>query len=151
MKYIVLSNGLQTKVDEDIHKEFRQYKWHVANGYVARHVSTHPDVREYLHRVVNNTPNGFVTDHINGDKLDNRRSNLRTATVAENAINYDRKNGTKNPYRGVSLHSKSGLWRARISYRRTEITIGYFKSPEEARMVYLCVANQFYGEFAGYL
>lgn len=148
MKYITLPQNKQVIVDDEDYEELSKYKWHLSNGYAVRHVSTKPDIREYMHRKINDTPKGLVTDHINGNKLDNRRSNLRTATVSQNGMNYARKRGTTNPYRGVSLHKKTGLWRARINH----ITIGYFRESSEARMAYECVVGQLYGEFrAGYL
>lgn len=153
MKYIPLSQNRQTMVDDEDYEELSKFKWHTANGYVVRHVTTKPDVREYMHRRVNNTPKGLVTDHINGDKLDNRKENLRTATVSQNGINYGRKRGSTNPYRGVSKFLGGNLWRARVQFKGTGITIGYFKTPEEAKMVYDCVAEQLFGDFysAGYI
>lgn len=147
MKYIQLSQNKQAIVDDEDYAELSKYNWHLANGYVVRHVSAKPDIREYMHRAVNGTPKGLVTDHINGDKLDNRRINLRTATATQNAMNYSKQKNSKNPYRGVSLHKRSGLWRARLRVEKQEILLGYFKTPEEARTAYETTARDVYGEF----
>ena len=153
MKYITLPQNKQVIVDDEDYEELSKYKWHLSNGYAVRHVSTKPDIREYMHRKINDTPKGLVTDHINGNKLDNRKSNLRTATVSQNAMNSGKLSNTTNPYRGVSLHKKTGLWRARIQIDGKAWTVGYYKTPEEARDVYAVAAEAFFGNFvrAGYI
>lgn len=67
-----------------------QYRWHCVKGYVRTTTSRAGDAapqRIFLHRLINNTPPRLHTDHINHDTLDNRRSNLRTVTAAENNLN----------------------------------------------------------------
>lgn len=147
MKYIRVPSGQQVKVDDADYEDVAQFKWHLSNGYAIRHVTKNPDVREYMHRRINKTPKGYVTDHINGDKLDNRRSNLRTATISQNGVNSGKRRGYNNPYRGVSLHTKTGLWRARITVNRKEKTLGYFIKPEEARDCYNEHARANFGNF----
>lgn len=148
MKYITLSQDRQTIVDDEDYEELSKYKWHTANGYVVRHVSSKPDIREYMHRAVNKTPVGLVTDHINGDKLDNRRSNLRAATVSQNGANTLKRRSYGNFSKGVSLHRKTGLWRARLQVKGKPVMCKYFKTPEEARVAYQQAAKKLFGEFA---
>jgi len=81
-------------------------------------------------------------DHINGDSTDNRWSNLREATHAENNRNKPFYKGTSR-FIGASFHKASGLWRADIQHR----TIGYFKTREEAASAYAKVAKKLYGKF----
>lgn len=144
MKYIQLANGRQVKVDDQDYEELKKFNWHLSNGYACRHTGGDTDKRVYMHREILETPAGLVTDHINGDKLDNRRANLRVATIAQNAMNYARKSGSMNPYKGVTIRPRSGLWRARL--RQT--TIGYFKTPEDAKRAYDEMAREQYGDFA---
>jgi hypothetical protein len=148
MQYIILSNKKQVIVDDEDYEHLSRHGWHQANGYACRHISSIPDIREYMHRAVNNTPEGFVTDHINGNKLDNRKANLRTADTSQNAMNYSKKSGAANPYRGVSLHKKSGLWRARVMIHKKEVLLGYFKTPEEAKQARDEGATMLFKEFA---
>lgn len=80
-----------------------------------------------LHRWVLTPPKGLVVDHINHDTLDNRRSNLRIATYAENKQNLKgaRFNSTSG-IRGVVWNKEKHKWRARIKINGKEMHIGYF-------------------------
>ena len=68
-----------------------------------------------------------ICDHINGDRLDNRRGNLRITNYKGNAENrHDRL------FRGASFHKKLGKWTARVSHHNAGIHVGYFLSQREA-------------------
>ena len=86
-----------------------------------------------MHRVIMSCPPNMHVDHINGDTLDNRRSNLRICTVAENM-----RNRTKPKY--VSLLPKSERWQVRVS--------AVFDTEKEAVAVYRRAIKALHGEFA---
>lgn len=100
-------------------------------------------------------PRGFLVDHINGDKLDNRRLNLRLATRADNEANKPkrRSQGDKAPsskYKGVTkiIDGRKKCWRATITYSRRQIALGTFFEEKEAAKAYNEAALEYYGEFA---
>lgn len=95
----------------------------------------------YLHRFLMSPPEGMVVDHVNGDGLDNRRSNLRVATTRENAAN-SRRAVNKAGYIGVT-RMRSGRFYAAI-----QIGIGAFDTAEEAARAYDEKAREIFGEFA---
>lgn len=74
-------------------------------------------------------------DHINHNRLDNRRENLRVVTAQANSENrgIDRRNSLG--LRGVSFHAKSGRWEAHVCHRGTKQYLGLFTTPEEAAAV----------------
>ena len=78
----------------------------------------------------------FHIDHINGDGMDNRITNLRPCTQTQNNQNRRHPQGKNNPYIGVTAHRNKG-WRARIRNNKVLTHLGYFKTPEEARNAYL--------------
>lgn len=99
-----------------------------------------------LHRFVNKTPIGFQTDHINRNKLDCRRCNLRTCTAKENYRN--RKFKSKLGYTGVIEHRNHKRYQARIILNGKFKHLGMFSTPIEAAKAYDFAAIKYYGEFA---
>ena len=86
-------------------------------------------------------------DHRSGDRRDNRRENLRACTATQNARNTRLKKSNTSGAKGVSKAS-SGLWRARITVDRREITLGRFATVEAAARAYDDAATQYHGDFA---
>src|SRR5690625_6321975 len=85
-KIIHLHDGTPVKVDPEDHNRLSQYKWAKTGGGYAR---TGPNSR-LMQRMIIGTPPDMVTDHINGDTYDNRKSNTRISTPSENGKNHDR-------------------------------------------------------------
>lgn len=115
---VPLSNGLVAVVDdEDFDIVTASGPWYAGladNGryYAKRGVRVGArTTTEYLHQVL--LPGVSLIDHRNGDSLDNRRANLRSATPQENARNATRRASSAAPYKGVTFHPGRG-WRARI-------------------------------------
>lgn len=130
--YIELSGkkgkGHRTEVDEETYKLYGHLSWFLGDtGYAMRRPSlddgTKVTIR--LHRLVTDAPEGMVVDHLNGDKLDNRGSNLRVCTQAENARN---RKGTV----GVCWDKSKSKWVVR--YRNTHY--GRYETESEARRAY---------------
>jgi len=100
-----------------------------------------------MHRHILYVPEGFVIDHINRNGLDNRKANLRPATVAQNAQNaVKRKN--RSGYKGVWLAKDKRKWRAAIWHNNKREYLGYFNSPRQAAKAYDTAAKKHHGEFA---
>ena len=94
MKEIKLTQGKVALVDDRDYEALNCFKWYVTNpiktrSYAVRSQQISPNVREKLrmHRVILQTPHGLLTDHINGNGLDNRRENLRIVTSSQNSMN----------------------------------------------------------------
>ena len=85
-------------------------------------------------------------DHINGNKTDNRRENLRICTRRENAHN-QRKPLNKVGYQGISL-TANGKFRARISVEGKEVNLGCYYTLSEAIEARLSAERKYYGDFA---
>lgn len=75
---------------------------------------------------------GMIGDHINGDRLDNRRANLRVVTPGGSSQN--RRGYARSGYRNV-YRSRSGRWEAKCKIDRTPVYLGTFDTPEEAARV----------------
>lgn len=136
-------------VDEADYLLVSRFRWHKSRaGYAATRASSGRYGRVLLlHRLILPVPAGLLTDHVNRNKLDNRRTNLRVATHAQNGYNARKPSNSRTLYRGVSL-TLSGRWRARISVDGTAKLLGRFDSPEEAARAHDTAARKFHGEFA---
>jgi len=102
--------------------------------YVASRKGAGKTKTIYLHRFINNTPEGLLTDHIDGDPLNNRKSNLRSVTAQENQHNRRVNKNSTSGYRGVSKTKRnlSKPWYARAWVDYKAITLGHFATAEEA-------------------
>lgn len=114
-------------VDRPDFERFGNLCWHLTTaGYVA-----HENL--LLHREITECPSHLEVDHRDGDPLNNRRSNLRTATHAQNAQNrryLHAKN--KSGHRGVSWDERRGKWFAKVTLNGRQIALGRFDDLDEA-------------------
>jgi hypothetical protein len=101
-----------------------------------------------MHREIAGAEPGELVDHINGNPLDNRRSNLRRVTAAQNGWNRGPDYSNRAGLKGVSKHNFSGLWVARITANKHNHFLGYFKTPEDAHEAYKAAAIALHGRFA---
>jgi hypothetical protein len=132
--------------------------------YYARHKWTAGGIRGeyYLHTMVwekvHDTvlPKGFLVDHINGDKLDNRRCNLRLATRTDNEANKKKRRtqsggAPSSKYKGVSKavdKPRTKPWRVTITVDKKQYALGMYASEKEAGLAYNKAAIEKFGEFA---
>lgn len=147
-KYCVLlsSRGEQFLIDWDDHERISRYTWHLGKrGYPVTHIKrkTHP-----LHRVLLDFPDGYDVDHISGDKLDNRRANLRVCTHQENMCNQKMRNTNTSGYMGVSYLRCAGKYEAYVHCDGKKHYLGLFASPREAAIARDKAAHTLFGQYA---
>jgi hypothetical protein len=147
---ITLPSGEVVLVDEADHEMLSHWRWRrIGKGYVAAHVG-HGDSRNrtsYMHRLLLLPDDGQEVDHVNGDRLDNRRANLRACTSSQNHCNRAAMAGTSR-YKGVSWEQHAARWVAQIKRHRKRIFLGYFTDEEEAARSYDEAAVRVHGPFA---
>lgn len=135
MKQIPLTKGKFAIVDDEHYDYLIQWRWHVSDsGYATRHTRNQKRNIIRMHRVINNTPDDLITDHINGDKLDNRKENLRTVNKSLNARNTGLRKGNKSGVKGCYWEERVKSWRLQIKVNLKSIHLGYFKNIEDARI-----------------
>lgn len=103
-----------------------------------------------LHRLIMGVIGDSVhIDHINGDKLDNRKSNLRLATRSQNLANQRKQNrNTSSQFKGVSFNIEKMKWAAYINCSGKRYRLGYYVSEIMAALSYDRLANILFGEYA---
>lgn len=137
MKRIPLSNnrfGGEPRgfalIDDEDYELVSSYSWALAMRDVRSYAQTSLGNRKpsvYMHRLLLGLEKGDqrVTDHRNGDGLDNRRSNLRVVTTAVNARNLRSREGGTSRYRGVSWFPRKNKWRATAMVNYRQVSLGY--------------------------
>lgn len=138
MKKIPLSSGKKALVDDDDYEALIKHSWWFDGRYAVREKRYGPRKRNkkrkyYMHRVVMDCPKSMMVDHINGNKLDNRKENLMVCTQVENQQNRKRQQSNNTSgYRGVSYNNTLGYWVVQGYYDGERVWCKYFKTKEEA-------------------
>lgn len=129
MKKIKLTKRKWAIVDKEDFEWLSQWNWHITSHCYAK-TSSNP--QQYMHRMVNKTPAGLITDHINKNTLDNRKSNLRIADKRINSINRGLQSNNKSGCKGVSWSKCTKKWESYIWNYQKKITLGYFLNINDA-------------------
>lgn len=145
MKTIELTKGMRAIVDDDDYERVNSLSWHFNGRYAARREKNKTVL---LHRLIVETPDGFVTDHINGNRLDNRKSNLRICTQSQNRANSVKPKTNTSGYKGVCFDKRLKKFRAYIRKDGKMHNLGLFLSAKEAHSVYAEKARELFGEYS---
>ncbi len=139
MKTISLSRGKVALVSDEDYASVAQFKWcYSATGYAVR--STWPDNKlVYMHRFILGATKGSEVDHVNGDGLDNRRSNIRVCTRSQNMANRKAK--------GMYWDKGRNRWVVRVYVNRKVVFYGRYKGEAEASEAYIDAKKLHHKEF----
>lgn len=142
-QHLPIRGGAVSLVDDDVYAWASLRPWHLGGGGKkgGRYARTYRQegsgtrgrriVSEYLHRLILNPPADKHVDHINGDRLDNRRENLRLVTPSENAQNQTHANG-RSGIRGVVWNGTSSTWIGSIQVDGRRVHVGTYATKEDA-------------------
>lgn len=107
MAIINLTQGKKTIIDDEDLERVSKHKWYYNERYAKTRMGKN---KVYLHKFIANDYTSDITDHIDGDTLNNRKSNLRKCTAKENTWNRRPKNNTTSKYKGVSWVKATQTW-----------------------------------------
>lgn len=139
-----LTNGEEFLFDLCDSERIMSKKW-----YKNKNMAVVSGLQEKLHVFIMNTPEKYETDHVNGNVLDNRRSNLRICTHQQNLCNQKKRSQkTSSQYKGVSLNKRLNKYAAYVSCFGKRYQLGVFENEMDAALAYNSKADQLFGEYA---
>lgn len=158
MKHVNLTKGQKTMVDDADYDHLTQWNWHFgANGYAVReqHLGMKDGKRirrtVLMHRELVDAPKGLDVDHVNENKLDNRRSNIRLATRSQNKANMRAVKRKDNLPMGVTFNPSPRSkqpYMARVCMNGKSYFVGNFYQLKDAVSAYAAKKKELYGDFA---
>jgi hypothetical protein len=133
-------------VDDEDYLRIKNFNYSLTHyGYAMRYQK---GKYIFMHRDVLTPKRGEEVDHINGDKLDNRRENLRSVTRSQNNMNSPGWSKRGSDFKGVYLCKNTGRWRVKLTKNRKQIHVGRYDTQKEAAAAYAEAAKIHYGEYA---
>lgn len=152
---IPLTQGQFAIVDDGDFELLSRWKWyaqrHPTTGFYAARREGRGGPVVLMHRFINQTPDGFVTDHRDCNGLNNQRLNLRTATDQQNQMNTAPNRGGTSPLKGAwfdpSMRNRK-QWRSAIRINGRLKYLGRFQTEHEAADAYAVAAAEHFGDFA---
>ena len=143
MKQIKLTQNKFALVDDDDFDFINKWKWYYnAQGYAVRKPYIKGSGRKNqkslsirMHRLINKTPEEFETDHINRNKLDNRKENVRNVNPSQNRINQGLRIDNTSGIKGVTWDKQTNKWRAFICIHKKMINLGRHLNIDKALFV----------------
>lgn len=138
-------------VDDDDFDHLSKWNWYAQKTHRGFYAARRDGTRLiYMHRELNKTPNGMLTDHEDCNKLNNQRKNLRTATALQNTMNARPQIGRASRLKGVVLDDKGhnrAIWKACISINGKHKNLGRFNTEIEAHNAYVAACETHFGEY----
>ena len=133
--------------DFDDYEKIKNFCWSVdsSNGYVIAKETKNKRIK--LHRLVMDFPEFLLVDHIDRNKLNNRKSNLRLCTSSQNVKNCLESIRNTSGKKGVYKHI-NGKWKSAITNDGKNIFLGVYDSYEDAVNARITAENFYFGEFA---
>jgi hypothetical protein len=143
VKEIPLTKGHVALVDDEDYEELSKHKWCCSRGYAVR---KNGKAIELMHRRIMQPPSEMTVDHINGNRADNRRENLRICTFKQNLSNRVKKPNCTSQFRGVT-RARGGKWKVQVHTGDRVLYFGLYESEYEAARIYDAVAPLYLGPF----
>lgn len=134
---------VRTIIDEDFRWVVEKHRFYYHEGYARTDIY---GVKKSLHQFILRSDE--QVDHINRDRLDNRKSNLRICTPQQNSMNKSKRSDNVSGIIGVTQHREGGAWKVYINISKKQIWGGSFLNKTDAIAARLKLEEKYFGEFA---
>lgn len=147
----VLEDGTPFLIDSNLIDEVSKYYWRVdSKGYIKRGDTNLPKMMLHWFVMGLEAKHKYQVDHINQNKMDNRKENLRMVTCHQNNMNHGITKANKSGYVGVFWYKKNKRWLSKISLNNHNIYLGYTDDLIEGAQMYNVASKFLFGRFAGH-
>lgn len=151
-KLIPLTKGRFAIVDSEDFEWLNQWKWQFDHGYATRRQwiagGKGRGIKIYLHRLIMNNPINDRVDHIDGNRLDCRRENLRICTHSQNLMNRGKNSNNTSGFKNIIFDKARNKWKVGIKINYKSHYLGRFKDIKDALIAQRCGEKKYFGEFA---
>ena len=146
--YLANNKGIALVDDED-YDWLNEYKWHInIGGYAETKIKINNKwFNKFMHRILIEPPKNMFVDHIDHNKLNNKKNNLRIATKSQNSMNRPKYNGTSK-YKGVCWDKRKNKYISEIMLNNKTYYLGEFMNEIDAAKAYNKKAIELHGEYA---
>ena len=151
MASVFTNSGKEILIDEEDLAWATQFTWYVTDtGYAYRSVRVAGKSKNIrMHRELLSATKGVDVDHINGNRVDNRRTNLRLCSRSNNLKNKTKRRcDNRSGITGVFQHKQTGKWAVQIQVDGKPRHVGLFATLDEAKVARKDIEAKLYGEFA---
>lgn len=128
-------------IDKEDYDKIKEYRWTINHGY-WRNKRAGAD----LHQIIMGKQDGLVVDHIDRDKNNNRKSNLRFVSQIKNSQNRSKQYNNTSGVTGVRFHCNTNKWQARITFNNKKMSLGYYWDKEDAIKARLRAECELFGK-----
>ena len=149
--YYTKGEAYEVLIDAEDVDKVKDYTWNVDSRLYCYYTKLNKSIarlHRYIHRYIMNAPEGMVVDHINGDKLDNRKCNLRICTQGENVMNRPKPKNNTSGCKGVNWDKVNQKWKVELKCKGKYIFLGRYENLEEAKKVRIEAELKYFGEYA---
>lgn len=146
-----LPNGTSFVIDSDVIDNVSDFFWRLdTSGYVLTGNGSNKILLQWFVMGYKSAPQNMVIDHINQDKTDNRRCNLRFVSEHQNNLNHGISKANKSGYVGAFFDNRKGRFCGKITVNNHGIRLGFTDNLIEAAQMYNIASELLFGEFAGH-
>jgi hypothetical protein len=148
MKQIKVGPNHFAIIDDEDFEYINSFTWSLNLQNKKKPRAFSQKLKTYMHRLIMNCSKGMQVDHIDGNPLNNQKSNLRICTLKENCRNVEKRKHCSSIYKGVHFEKYTKKWRAQITVNNKEIKLGRFLNEKDAAIAYDKAAMFYFKEFS---
>ena len=142
-------DGREFTIEKSDYERVKMYRWRFdKHGYVCANSKDTTNRVIKMHRIITFAKKNDIVDHINWDKSNNTKGNLRLCSKSDNNVNIKRRSDNRSGYTGVR-QVVSGKWIAVISFQNTKHHLGTFEKLEDAVRARSMAEKHIHKEFNG--